>query len=115
MKKYLMVFGVVVASLVFAASNSADTWASGTTGGSGASALNTYIVDTRAKLLAALDNRGKPNDAKIIDIKGKINLSADASGRELTEADFAAGTGYSFAAYKAAFDPKYFYRRQQPR
>ncbi len=108
MKKYVMVFGVVVGSLVLASvsSNGADTWASGTTGGLGASALNTYIVDTRAKLLAALDNRGKPNDAKIIYIKGKINLSADGSGRELTEADFAAGTGYSFAAYKAAFDPK---------
>ncbi|MGI5196451.1 pectate lyase family protein [Streptomyces sp. CA-288835] len=80
-----------------------DGWAasgSGTTGGSKADSKHVYTVSTRAQLAKALGN-GTDSTPKIIKIKGTI----DANGGKSC-ADYAAGTGYSLAAYLKAYDPK---------
>jgi pectate lyase len=88
-----------------------DGWAStgtGTTGGAKATAENVFTVSSRKELLDALSKGG--NAAKIIYVKGTINLSADDSGRELLEKDFA-DPAYSFEAYKKAYDPNVWNRQ----
>ncbi|WP_338897124.1 polysaccharide lyase family 1 protein [Streptomyces sp. TG1A-60] len=84
-----------------------DGWAaagSGTTGGTKADAAHTFTVSTRAQLVKAL---GSATDTapRIIKIKGMINANSNASGKKLTCADYASGTGYSLSAYLKAFHP----------
>lgn len=84
-----------------------DGWAasgSGTTGGAKADAAHTFTVSTRAQLVKAL---GSATDTtpRIIKIKGTIDANTGDSGKKLTCADYAAGTGYSLSAYLKAFDP----------
>lgn len=80
-----------------------DGWAasgSGTTGGSKADSAHVYTVSTRAQLAKALGN-GSDSTPKIIKVKGTIDANDGKSC-----ADYAAGTGYSLAAYLKAYDPK---------
>jgi pectate lyase len=82
-------------------------WASsgtGTTGGAKADAAHTFTVSTRAQLVKAL---GPASDTtpRIIKVKGTIDANTDDTGKKLTCADYAAGTGYSLSAYLKAFDP----------
>ncbi|MER6156865.1 polysaccharide lyase family 1 protein [Streptomyces sp. NPDC001868] len=84
-----------------------DGWAasgSGTTGGTKADAAHTFTVSTRAQLVKAL---GSATDTapRIIKIKGTIDANTSDSGKKLTCADYAAGTGYTLSAYLKAFDP----------
>ncbi|MFJ1668309.1 polysaccharide lyase family 1 protein [Streptomyces bottropensis] len=84
-----------------------DGWAasgSGTTGGAKADAAHTFTVSTRAQLVKAL---GSATDTtpRIIKIKGTIDANTNDSGKKLTCADYASGTGYSLSAYLKAFDP----------
>ncbi|MDT0573793.1 polysaccharide lyase family 1 protein [Streptomyces sp. DSM 3412] len=84
-----------------------DGWAasgSGTTGGAKADAAHTFTVSTRAELVKAL---GSATDTtpRIIKVKGTIDANTNDSGKKLTCADYASGTGYSLSAYLKAFDP----------
>jgi pectate lyase len=84
-----------------------DGWAAsgtGTTGGAKADSAHTFTVSTRAQLVKAL---GSASDTtpRIIKIKGTIDANTDDSGKKLTCADYASGTGYSLAAYLKAYDP----------
>ncbi|MEW2401591.1 polysaccharide lyase family 1 protein [Streptomyces sp. NPDC046862] len=84
-----------------------DGWAasgSGTTGGTKADSAHTFTVSTRAQLVKAL---GSVSDTtpRIIKVKGTIEANTDDSGKKLTCADYASGTGYSLSAYLKAFDP----------
>ncbi|MEV7388002.1 polysaccharide lyase family 1 protein [Streptomyces sp. NPDC091215] len=93
-----------------------DGWASsgsGTTGGSKADVAHTFTVSTRAQLVKAL---GSASDTtpRIIKIKGTIDANTDDSGKKLTCADYAAGTGYSLSAYLKAFDPSTYGRSKLP-
>lgn len=89
-----------------------DGWASattGTTGGSAAAPANVFVVSTRQELVEALggDNETNGSNAtpKIIYIDGVINANEDADGRVIRCDEYAAGTGYTQAAYLAAYDP----------
>ncbi|MGW0331639.1 pectate lyase family protein [Streptomyces sp. NPDC003011] len=82
-------------------------WASsgtGTTGGAKADAAHTFTVSTRAQLVKAL---GSVSDTtpRIIKVTGTIDANTDDTGKKLTCADYAAGTGYSLSAYLKAYDP----------
>ncbi|PAZ14137.1 pectate lyase [Streptomyces sp. SA15] len=84
-----------------------DGWAasgSGTTGGAKADSAHTYTVSTRAQLVKAL---GSVSDTtpRIIKVKGTIDANTDDSGKKLSCADYAAGTGYSLDSYLKAYDP----------
>ncbi|MBT9369063.1 hypothetical protein [Rhizobium sp. CSW-27] len=81
-----------------------DGWAAGTDGGARAADDHIYTVTSRAELVAALQAGGNPDLAKIIQVKGTINLSVDDSNRELFEKDYA-DPAYDFEAYKAAYAP----------
>ncbi|GAA3823852.1 polysaccharide lyase family 1 protein [Streptomyces phyllanthi] len=84
-----------------------DGWAasgSGTTGGSTADSAHVFTVSTRAQLAKALGS-GTDSTPKIIKIKGTIDANTNDSGKKLTCADYASGTGYSLSAYLKAFDP----------
>ncbi|MEU6256642.1 polysaccharide lyase family 1 protein [Streptomyces sp. NPDC047043] len=93
-----------------------DGWASsgsGTTGGAKADSAHTFTVSTRAQLVKAL---GSVSDTtpRIIKIKGTIDANTDNSGKKLTCADYASGTGYSLAAYLKAYDPATYGRSKLP-
>ncbi|MEU3291999.1 polysaccharide lyase family 1 protein [Streptomyces longwoodensis] len=93
-----------------------DGWASsgtGTSGGAKADAAHTFTVSTRAELVKAL---GSVSDTtpRVIKVKGTIDANTDASGRKLTCADYAAGTGYSLSAYLKAYDPATYGRSKLP-
>lgn len=82
----------------------ADGWAAtngGTTGGAGAPAESTYVVETRAELVAALDNAGHPDDPKIVLVRGTIDGNEAPDGRLLGEQDYA--PGYDIARYMSCF------------
>ncbi|GAB4059475.1 PbsX family transcriptional regulator [Uliginosibacterium sediminicola] len=82
-----------------------DGWASvgpGTDGGAKATAANVFTVSTRAELVKALATAG--NAAKIIYIKGTVNLSTDDNNKELFEKDYA-DPAYNFDAYVKAYAP----------
>lgn len=81
-----------------------DGWAAGTDGGSGAVEANIYTVTNRAELVQALQAGGNPTVAKIIRVKGVVNLSTDDSGKELTEKDYA-DPAYDVDAYRNAYAP----------
>ncbi|WP_415923782.1 pectate lyase family protein [Streptomyces scabiei] len=84
-----------------------DGWAasgSGTTGGAKADAAHTFTVSTRAELVKALGT-ATGTTPRIIKIKGTIDANTDDSGKKVTCADYASGTGYSLSAYLKAFDP----------
>ncbi|WP_344425195.1 pectate lyase family protein [Streptomyces lavendulocolor] len=93
-----------------------DGWASsgtGTTGGTKADAAHTFTVSTRAQLVKAL---GSVSDTtpRIIRINGMIDANTDDSGKKLTCADYALGTGYSLSAYLKAYDPATYGRSKLP-
>jgi pectate lyase len=93
-----------------------DGWASsgtGTTGGTKADAAHTFTVSTRAQLVKAL---GSVSDTapRIIKVKGTIDANTDDSGKKLTCANYAAGTGYSLSAYLKAYDPATYGRSKLP-
>jgi pectate lyase len=93
-----------------------DGWAAsgtGTTGGSKADAAHTFTVSTRAQLVKAL---GSASDTtpRIIKVKGTIDANTDDSGKKLTCADYAKGTGYSLSAYLKAYDPATYGRSKLP-
>ncbi|MGC0376139.1 pectate lyase family protein [Streptomyces sp. SAI-229] len=93
-----------------------DGWASsgtGTTGGTKADAAHTFTVSTRAQLVKAL---GSVSDTtpRIIKVNGMIDANTDDSGRKLTCADYASGTGYSLSAYLKAYDPATYGRSKLP-
>ncbi|MFF8289033.1 polysaccharide lyase family 1 protein [Streptomyces sp. NPDC016309] len=93
-----------------------DGWASsgtGTTGGTKADAAHTFTVSTRAQLVKAL---GSASDTtpRIIKINGMIDANTDDSGKKLTCADYALGTGYSLSAYLKAYDPATYGRSKLP-
>ncbi|MCX5559153.1 polysaccharide lyase family 1 protein [Streptomyces sp. NBC_00038] len=84
-----------------------DGWAasgSGTIGGSQADSAHVFTVSTRAQLVKALGSSTN-STAKIIQVKGTIDANTDDTGKKLTCADYASGTGYSLAAYLKAYDP----------
>ncbi|MFH9858821.1 polysaccharide lyase family 1 protein [Streptomyces sp. NPDC017202] len=93
-----------------------DGWASsgtGTTGGAKADAAHTFTVSTRAQLVKAL---GSATDTtpRIIKVSGTIDANTNDSGKKLTCADYAAGTGYSLSAYLKAYDPATYGRSKLP-
>ncbi|MFF5014331.1 polysaccharide lyase family 1 protein [Streptomyces sp. NPDC001165] len=93
-----------------------DGWAAsgtGTTGGAKADSAHTFTVSTRAQLVKAL---GSASDTtpRIIKIKGTIDANTDDSGKKLSCADYAAGTGYSLSAYLKAYDPSTYGRSKLP-
>ncbi|MER7837325.1 polysaccharide lyase family 1 protein [Streptomyces sp. NPDC096040] len=93
-----------------------DGWASsgaGTTGGAKADSAHTFTVSTRAQLVKALGSVSATSP-RIIKVKGTIDANTDDSGKKLTCADYAAGTGYSLSAYLKAFDPATYGRSKLP-
>ena len=81
-----------------------DGWASlngGTRGGADAAAADVFTVSSRSELLAALAGPARP---RIIQVRGRIDLSADAQGRALQEEDFR-DPAFSWPAYEAAYAP----------
>ncbi|MFD5799076.1 polysaccharide lyase family 1 protein [Streptomyces diastatochromogenes] len=93
-----------------------DGWAAsgtGTTGGAKADSAHTFTVSTRAQLVKAL---GSASDTtpRIVKIKGTIDANTDDSGKKVSCADYAAGTGYSLAAYLKAYDPSTYGRSKLP-
>ncbi|MFH8771214.1 polysaccharide lyase family 1 protein [Streptomyces sp. NPDC017958] len=93
-----------------------DGWAAsgtGTTGGAKADSAHTFTVSTRAQLVKAL---GSASDTtpRIIKIKGTVDANTDDSGKKLSCADYAAGTGYSLSAYLKAYDPSTYGRSKLP-
>ena len=96
-----------------------DGWASaegGTTGGAEAAPERVATVRTRDELVKALggDNATNAVDKTpaIVLVAGTIDLGADASGRVLSEADFA-DPGYSLERYLAAYDPATWGREKE--
>ena len=90
-----------------------DGWAAfgaGTTGGSAASPERVFIVHNRAELIAALGGTAP----KIIFVSGTIPLNVDDAGQPLSCDAYAAGTGYTLAAYLVAFDPATWGRTRVP-
>ncbi|MGW7450001.1 pectate lyase family protein [Streptomyces sp. NPDC054787] len=93
-----------------------DGWASsgtGTTGGTKADAAHTFTVSTRAQLVKALSSVSDTKP-RIIKINGMIDANTDDSGKKLTCADYALGTGYSLSAYLKAYDPATYGRSKLP-
>lgn len=81
-----------------------DGWAAsglGVDGGAKAVPANVFTVSTRSELVSALKSAAA---AKIIYIKGRINLSVDDDNRELLEKDYA-DPAYNFDAYAKAYAP----------
>lgn len=93
-----------------------DGWAAsgtGTTGGAQADSAHVFTVSTRAQLVKALGS-ATDSTAKIIQVKGTIDANTNDAGKKLTCADYAAGTGYSLAAYLKAYDPATYGRSKLP-
>jgi pectate lyase len=87
-----------------------DGWAAsgtGTTGGSAADSAHVFTVSTRAELVKALGS-ATDTTARIIQIKGTIDAETGSC------AEYAAGTGYSLAAYLKAYDPATWGRTKVP-
>lgn len=81
-----------------------DGWAAaggGTTGGAAALPQHVHEVRTRAELVAALQG---PAPARIVKLRGRIDLSVDDAGRPLTADDFR-DPAFSWEAYAKAYDP----------
>ncbi|WP_305785354.1 pectate lyase family protein [Symbioplanes lichenis] len=92
-----------------------DGWASagpGTTGGAAADDAHVSVVRTRAELLAALGD-GTGATPRIVVVAGRIDMSADASGRPLDCAAYA-DPEYDLAAFLAAYDPAVWGRTAKP-
>ncbi|MFH9658326.1 polysaccharide lyase family 1 protein [Streptomyces sp. NPDC017248] len=93
-----------------------DGWAAsgtGTTGGAKADSAHTFTVSTRAQLVHALGSAADTTP-RIIKVKGTVDANTDDSGKKLTCADYAAGTGYSLPAYLKAYDPAVYGRSKLP-
>ena len=81
-----------------------DGWGSaqrGTQGGASAAPAAVFIARSRGDVLRAFSAGDKP---KIVHVIGRIDLSADASGRSLGLDDFR-DPAWDPAAFQAAFDP----------
>ncbi|WP_180132618.1 polysaccharide lyase family 1 protein [Rhodoferax sp. BLA1] len=92
-----------------------DGWAAvggGVTGGAAAKDENVFVVSSRKELVAALKSAG--DQPKIIKVKGTINLSADDSGRELFEKDYAVAP-YNFDDYVKAYAPVVWNTKLDPK
>jgi pectate lyase len=76
----------------------------GTTGGSDAADENIFTINNRAELVKALQANGTPGEAKIILVKGTINLCVDDNNNELFEKDYT-DPGYNFEDYVEAYKP----------
>ncbi|MEV8094772.1 pectinesterase family protein [Kitasatospora sp. NPDC085879] len=99
--------GSAAADLAHAVLPAKDGWAAegaGTTGGRSADAAHTFTVSTRAELAKAL-TAGPAGAPRIIKVRGVIDANTDDAGKALGCEDYAAGTGYSAAAYAKAYDP----------
>ena len=92
-----------------------DGWASfgaGTTGGSAAAPEQVYFVDTRAELIAALNNGvpsptspSNPSSApKIIYVDGTIDFNVDDDNQPLGCVDYYRN-GFTIEAFLATYDP----------
>ncbi|HEX6291027.1 MAG TPA: hypothetical protein VFZ66_17710 [Herpetosiphonaceae bacterium] len=99
-----------------------DGWASfgtnnlgltGTTGGASADEAHIYTVTNRQELVAALGGSSNATP-KIIYVQGTIDANVDDHNQPLTCDDYAAGTGYSLAAYLQAYDPATWGRTTRP-
>ncbi len=77
---------------------------SGTNGGAGAPAANTYEVSTLAGLKAALANHGEPTAPKVVYVSGTIDGNQAPDGRILGEQDYA--PGYDITKYMSCFGPE---------
>ena len=87
-----------------------DGWASadgGTRGGADAHFADVHTVRNRAQLAAALVPHGRP---RIVQVQGRIDLSEDAQGRPLGEADYR-HPAFNWAAFSVAYDPATWGRR----
>jgi pectate lyase len=73
----------------------------GTDGGAGAPASSTYLVSTRAELLAALDNDGRRTEPKVVYVQGVIDGNERADGTLMGEQDYA--PGYDLQKYLSCF------------
>jgi len=96
------------------------------TGGAAADAAHTYTVTNRAELVAAIYGKAgadpeldAPDDTpKIIQIRGTIDLNADAANQTTSPdvdlkactASFASAAGF-YAAYKVVYDPAVWLRQ----
>ncbi|MBD1573300.1 hypothetical protein HC725_08445 [Vibrio sp. S17_S38] len=120
--------GIVISLLVSGCnyditSLGADGWAAvdgPVTGGNTAKETETYVVENRHQLITALYgsqdanlNANPSNTAKIIYVKGLIDLSTDGDGKAVTPADYMAqcsDSGYTnyddfYTAYRERFNP----------
>ncbi len=73
---------------------------------------HTFTVSTRAQLVKALGSASIPPASSRSE--GTIDANTDDSGRKLTCADYASGTGYSLPAYLKAYDPATYGRSKLP-
>ncbi|MGK5632483.1 pectate lyase family protein [Streptomyces sp. URMC 123] len=108
--------GAAPTGLARATLRAGDGWAAegaGTKGGSAADPAHLFTVTTRAQLAAAL-RAGPAGAPRVIQVKGVIDANTDDAGRPLRCDDYAAGTGYSTAAYLKAYDPATWGRSKRP-
>ena len=98
-----------------------DGWAAaegGTTGGAAATEDNVFHVRTWQEFRAALGgggNAGRHNtEPRIIYVHGELNAWEAADGSLTTCSTFEEATGFSQAAYIAAFDPEGPWGRRDP-
>jgi pectate lyase len=73
----------------------------GTTGGAGAAPDSVHVVGDFAQLRAALANNGRPDDPKIVYVRGTIHGNQAPDGRLLTDQDYA--PGWDIDNYMACF------------
>jgi len=117
---------VIVFAFVFAAASNVfahdlgratlhqqNGWAAfgaGVTGGSAATASQTYTVTNRRELIAALNNGAYPasstpsNEPKIIYVRGTIDANVDDNHQPLSCSDYYRN-GYTLEAFLATYDP----------
>ena len=90
-----------------------DGWASagaGTAGGSAADDAHVFVARNRTELLAALGADAAP---RIVFVKGRFSMSADAAGNPLSCADYA-DPAYDLPAFLQAYDPAVWGRTSKP-
>ena len=72
-----------------------------TDGGAGAAPESTYVVSNRAELLAALDNRGAPDEPKIVYVQGRFTAMRRPTADCWASRDYA--PGYDIEQYLSCF------------
>eukprot|EP00833_Pecoramyces_ruminatium_P010317 jgi/Orpsp1_1/1184349/evm.model.c7180000089189.1 len=91
-------FGLLLAIAAVNAAKGPIGWGKNTTGGEGGVE---YHVNSYKELKDALDNKGKPNEPKIIYIESPINGAEDDEGHILTAEELS--PGFSFQKYLDCF------------